>query len=135
MKCRHHHIAVADVGQEALGHLVGDLLRAAGERPVAAGATGELDQFTQRPAVVKAPAWNSTGQPCGGRWIFSGPLTSKNLPWKSVGRISELSPKTPLARSIFSVCSSQLSQSRLVISTNSAACSYRTSWSGRGAAP
>jgi hypothetical protein len=41
------------------------------------------------------PAWANAGRPCGDHGSVSAPLTSKNRPWKSTGRIRFLSAQTP----------------------------------------
>ncbi len=63
------------------------------------------------------PAWANAGRPCGERGSVSAPLTWKNFPWKSTGRIRPASAHTAAT------------------SANSAARAYRSAASGCAASP
>jgi hypothetical protein len=81
------------------------------------------------------PACANAGRPCGDRGNVSAPLTSKNRPWKSTGRIRSVSAQIPLVWSATTAAASQLFQSRVTTSTNSSARAYRSSWAGWAASP
>ena len=71
------------------------------------------------------PAWASTGWPCGGRGIVSGPARRSTRRGNRPGGCASLSAHTPGGGVADSAPSSQLSHSRRSTSTNSPARAYR----------
>lgn len=86
------------------------------------------------------PACANAGRPWGERGSVNAPLTLKNFPWKSTGRIRSVFAHTAAApgsrpRSATTAPASQLSHSREATSTNSSARAYLRAASGCSASP
>ncbi len=67
----------------------------------------------------EAPAWTSTGRPCGDGTQASGPMTLKNLPRWPMAFTFSGSAMTPDSRSRMKASGATLAHSALQTSTNS----------------